>query len=59
MAKAHGGRVPVNPTLFSSLPSSMGPILPERQGVEVGLTYWSSGKDPCRPKPLLRIQVTL
>lgn len=33
----------------------MGPILPEPQGVEVGLTYWSTGKKLCQPKPSLRI----
>lgn len=33
-----------------------GPLHPKPQGVEMGLTYGSTGKGLCQPKPSLRIQ---
>lgn len=42
-----------------SLPLKMGQILPEPQGVEVGLTLlWSTEEELCQPKLSWRIQFT-
>lgn len=42
---------------FTAVLEPIQSILPKLQGVEVGLTYGSTGKGLCQPKPSLRIQL--